>query len=66
PAILVRGKVVGFATVTPDKETVELGATLFAQQAKTALAAIEKEARSLLKFMHPNIVNREVRFAVAT
>ncbi|WP_328599197.1 winged helix DNA-binding domain-containing protein [Rhodococcus sp. (in: high G+C Gram-positive bacteria)] len=66
PAILVRGKVVGFATVTPDKETVELGATLFAQQPKTALASIEKEARLLLKFMHPKIPNREVRFAVAT
>ena len=53
PAILVRGKVVGYATVTPAKETVELGATLFAQQPKTALASIEKEARSLLKFMAP-------------
>lgn len=66
PAILVRGKVVGFAAVTPAKETVELSATLFAQQPKTALASIEKEARSLLKFMHPKIPTREVRFAVAT
>lgn len=66
PAILVRGKVVGFATVTPAKETIKLSATLFAQQPKTALASIEKEARSLLKFMHPKIPNREVRFTVPT
>ncbi|MCJ0904696.1 winged helix DNA-binding domain-containing protein [Rhodococcus sp. ARC_M6] len=60
PAVLVRGQVAGFATVSTTGESARLAVTLFAQQPKTVIAAIEREGRSLLKFLHPAISARDV------
>lgn len=66
PAVLVRGKVVGFTAESAKGDTARLTVSLFSQQSKNAVSAIEREARSLLRFIYPAISKHEISVDILT
>lgn len=66
PAVLVRGKVVGFTAESAKGDTARLTVSLFSPQSKTAMSSIEREARSLLRFVHPTISKHEISVDILT
>jgi hypothetical protein len=62
PAVLVNGRVAGFTATVVEKSRVTLEVEPLVTIAKTHRTAIEAEGRRLLKFAHPGIAERVVRF----
>jgi hypothetical protein len=62
PAVLVNGRVAGFTATVVEKSRVTLEVEPLVTIAKTHRTAIEAEGRRLLKFAHPGVAERVVRF----